>query len=150
MAKWKDRYKQGEFKPQNPEKYKGRHTPVYRSSYEQKFMLWADANENVIEWTSESTVIPYRNPLTNRISRYFVDNYVKMEIDGKIMKYLIEIKPSAQTKKPTHTKRKRKKTLLYETQMWAKNQAKWAAAKTWADKRGINFLILTEKELGIK
>ena len=30
------------------------------------------------------------------------------------------------------------------------NQAKWKAARKWAEKRDMEFIILTEKELGIK
>ena len=30
------------------------------------------------------------------------------------------------------------------------NQAKFKAARKWADKRGWEFIILTEKDLGIK
>jgi len=29
------------------------------------------------------------------------------------------------------------------------NQAKWKAARKWAEKRGMEFVILTEKELDI-
>jgi len=29
------------------------------------------------------------------------------------------------------------------------NQAKWKAARKWAEKRGMEFIILTEKELDI-
>ena len=30
------------------------------------------------------------------------------------------------------------------------NQAKWKAARKWAENRGWEFVIITEKELGIK
>ena len=39
--------------------------------------------------------------------------------------------------------------MLYEQKAWVVNQAKWEAAKKWADKKGYEFLILTEKELCI-
>jgi hypothetical protein len=33
---------------------------------------------------------------------------------------------------------------------WGKNEAKWKAAREYAKDRGWEFVILTEKELGIK
>ena len=43
--------------------------------------------------------------------------------------------------------RKKQSTLLHEQVTYDINQAKWKAAKQWADDHGYNFLILTEKEL---
>ena len=37
--------------------------------------------------------------------------------------------------------------MLYEQKTWVVNQAKWEAAEKWAKKKGIEFKILTEKEL---
>ena len=39
--------------------------------------------------------------------------------------------------------------MLYEQKTYVKNKAKWEAAEKWAKKKGIEFKILTEKELGI-
>ena len=43
--------------------------------------------------------------------------------------------------------RKKQSTLLHEQATYAINQAKWKAAKLWADDHGYKFLILTEREL---
>jgi glycerate-2-kinase len=64
-----------------------------------------------------------------------------------IKKYLIEIKPSSQTRTPKASKNKKASSLLYEQTQWIVNQAKWEAAKAYAKKRGFEFIILTEKEL---
>ena len=69
---------------------------------------------------------------------------------GDKKKFLIEIKPSKQVAKPEPSTRKKKSTILYEQTTWITNQAKWEAAKRWADKKGYSFIILTEKELGIR
>ena len=63
--------------------------------------------------------------------------------------YLIEIKPSKQTIPPIVKKGRKKSTMIYEQQTYVKNKAKWLAAEKWAKKKGIEFKILTEKELGI-
>lgn len=149
MFKKDDRYTQGVYKPINPQKYKGKGFAIYRSGYELKFFKWCDTNKRVLEWGSESYVIPYLSPLDGKYHRYFVDNYVKLQLDNnKIEKYLIEIKPFAQTKKPEKG-RKRQTTFIYEAKTFITNKAKWEAAQKFCDKKGFKFLILTEKELNI-
>ena len=100
-----------------------------------------------LEWSSESIVIPYINPLTGKGSRYFVDNFVAIKEGPIVVKYLVEIKPKKQTIKPTHSNRKKRSTMLYESQTYIKNIAKWNAAESWCKKYGYKFLILTEDEL---
>ena len=144
------RYRQGLFKPNNSLKYIGKGDPIYRSSWELKFFRWADLNEKILAWGSENIIIPYLSPLDGKIHRYFVDNFIVfLDRNGKKNKFLIEIKPSKQIEKPHTTKNKRKRTILYEQKTWIVNQAKWEAAKKWADKKGWEFLILTERELNI-
>ena len=92
----------GKFTPKNIRKYKGDYRNIiYRSSWELKFMKYCDTTPSVLEWVSEEIVVPYRSPLDNKIHRYFVDFYAKIqEADGTITTYLIEIKPSKQTVPP--------------------------------------------------
>lgn len=141
------KFRQGIFKPQNKSKYIGRELPVYRSGWELKFFRWCDTNVNVVEWASEAVIIPYVNPITSKVSRYYTDGVIAIKEGNIIQKYIIEIKPSSQVL-PPKPGNKRKSTLLYETARYAQNQAKWNAAKKWCDKKGYKFLILTEKELG--
>ena len=145
------KFKHGVFKPQNSQKYLGSSYPTYRSSWELKFFRWADLNENVLAWGSENIIVPYINPLDNAVHRYFVDNFVVFkDKEGKKQKFLIEIKPSKQVARPVTSDRKKRATVLYEQTTWITNQAKWEAAKKWAEKKGYQFIILTEKELGIR
>ena len=145
------KYKQGLYYPINKGKYMGNMPIRYLSSYELKFFRWADTNSNIIAWGSENIIIPYINPLDNKVHRYFVDNFVVFNDNQNVKrKLLIEIKPSKQIIKPSVSKGKHKKTMLYEQTMWITNQAKWGAAKKWADKKGMSFIILTEKELNIQ
>ena len=138
------------FKPTKPRKYKGDPTQiVYRSLWEKKFMEYCDLTESVDQWQSEEFWIPYKNPLDNRVHRYFPDFYIKVrENTGKIKKMIIEVKPLRQCMEP---KRQKKKTrgYIYEVREYAKNQAKWKAAEEYCLDRGLEFKILTEKELGI-
>lgn len=143
------KYKQGVFRPKFPEKYVGTLPIYFRSSYELKFQRWADSNPNVITWASESIIVPYQNPLTGRVSRYFTDfNIVIKDKTGKLQKFLIELKPSSQTQAPVQ-KGKQLKTFVRQQHEYVKNRAKWEAAKQFAESRGMVFTILTEKHLGI-
>lgn len=144
MKRQKNRYKQGLYKPIHPDKFLGEYA-TYRSGLELHFMKFCDTNPKVLKWGSENFIIPYRHP-DGKMRRYFVDNFVLIKEGEKIKKYLIEIKPSNQTKPPT-TKYKKKEHLIYEQVQWAVNQAKWEACQTYCDKRGFDFLILTEKDL---
>lgn len=147
---YKETYK-GRFRPTNSKKYKGDLSEiVYRSSWELKFMKWCDTNDSVLEWGSEITVIPYRSPVDNKIHRYFVDFYIKVkDRSGNIKKYLIEIKPEKLTKPPPIPKKKTKR-FIEEVFMYGTNQAKWKQANEYCMDRGWQFLVLTEKDLGIE
>ena len=113
-------------------------------------MVYCDLNERVLEWGSEEIALPYRSPVDNKVHRYFPDFYIKVkESTGHIKKYLIEIKPKKQTAPPTKPKRQTK-GYIYEVYEYAKNQAKWEAAKEWCADRGYEFKVLTETELDIK
>ena len=151
MPKQRSKYRQGVYKPINRKKYSGNKDPIYRSSWELKFFKWADNNDRVVRWGSENIIIPYISPLDRKVHRYFVDNFIVfLNKENKPKKYLIEIKPSMSVTKPVVSSSKKKQTLIYEQRTWVINQAKWEAAKRWADKKGYEFLILTEKELGVR
>jgi hypothetical protein len=143
-----DKFRQGFFKPKNISKYIGKGIPVYRSGWELKFFRWCDNNPKIVEWASESIIIPYVNPVDGKVHRYFTDGVIAINENNTIKKYVVEIKPSTQVQKPIAGKKKHS-TLVYESVRYVQNQAKWAAAKKWCEQRNYSFLILTEKELGI-
>ena len=144
MVYAKEIYK-GKFIPRNPIKYLGDlKSIVYRSSYELKFMNWCDLNESVKGWASEEVAIPYRNPLDNKVHKYMVDFYI--QVDKK--KYLVEVKPERFTKPPETQKRKTKR-YIQEVAQYGVNEAKWKSAKEFCKKQNMEFMIITEKELGI-
>lgn len=140
------RYLQGLFKPLNPSKYSGDvKNIVYRSSWEMAFMCRLDKDDNVVEWSSEEVVIIYISPVDGKPHRYFMDFKVKYK-DGRV--FLYEIKPAAKRVPPKQPKRLTKR-FLTETKEFGVNMAKWHAASLYATRRGWEFAILSEKELGI-
>ena len=139
------------FKPSNPQKYQGDpENIICRSSWERKFCNYCDTNPNILKWASEEFSIPYVSPTDNRVHRYFPDFLIEVkETSGKIKKYVVEVKPAKQTQPPKQGKRITK-SFLYEAKTYAVNQAKWKAAVEFCLDNGVEFKIITEKELGIK
>ena len=144
------RYKQGIYTTKNPTKYKGNVTNiVYRSSWELRVFKYLDDNPNVLEWSSEEYIIPYKSPVDGKFHRYFPDIWARMQgVDGRTKTYLIEIKPEAQSIEPKVQKKITKKYIT-EVCTYAINQAKWKAAKEYCLDRNWEFKVLTEKDLGI-
>lgn len=139
----------GRFRPKNPQKYKGDATNIiYRSTWEIKVMRYLDENPNIIWWGSEELPIPYLSPIDKKKHRYFPDFIAKIrKNDGKVMTYIIEVKPEKQTKPPTQ--KRKTKTFIQESMTYEVNKAKWYAAEEFCKDHGWQFLILTEKHLGI-
>ena len=145
------KYYQGRFKPVNLKKYKGDfRNIIYRSLWERKAMKWADLNQNVLTWSSEEIVIPYYSPVDNKMHRYFPDLFLVVRSqDGGTRKILVEIKPKKETQRPKPTNTgKITKRYLREATTYTINVAKWKAAKEYCQKRGWEFIFMTEKELG--
>ena len=143
----------GRFVPRFPEKYKGDPTKiVYRSSWELRFMNYLDTNSNIVQWASEELAIPYKSPIDGKWHRYFPDFLVRMRNrKGNIVVKMIEIKPRSQSVPPTPKGKGTKPTKKYlqEVATFGINSAKWHAAKEYCLDRDWEFVVLTEKELGI-
>jgi len=141
----------GKYRPTHPSKYRGNPTNIiYRSLWELKFMKYCDSNANILEWGSEEVIVPYRSPIDNRYHRYFPDFYIKVrESTGTIKRMIIEIKPQKQCIEPK-VQKKKTRSYVYQVCEYAKNQAKWEAAKEFCEDRQWEFKVLTENELGIK
>lgn len=142
-------YRQGTYEVQNKEKYIGAKNPRYLSSYELEFHSYCDRSPAIIKWGAEVVVVDYYNPVKQRKSRYIVDVYIKyVNNRGEIKEELIEIKPLVQCAPPKKGRgKKAENTYIQESLTWAVNQAKWEAATKYAEDRGWNFRIITEKSL---
>jgi hypothetical protein len=132
---------QGPYTVINREKYVGNGTPRYRSGWELSFMKFCDSNDHVLQWASESIAIPYRHPLTGKMTQYIPDFLITYRTSNNTVKAeLIEIKP--------------KKQSVIESKMSSKDRAivainycKWDAATKWARKNGLTFRVITEDNL---
>lgn len=142
-------YNQGRYVLKNPQKcINGTNDVRYLSSYELECWKWADTNENVVRWGAETVVVPYYSSVKGRKSRYIVDMYLEyIDKQGIRRKALCEIKPFVYTKKPKDSNKKKKETLIQEQLTWVTNNEKWQAAKKYAEDRGWEFRILTEKQI---
>jgi len=141
------KYKQGYYKPKNPEKYKGDiKNIIFRSGLELKWYAYFDNQPAFIEWCCEEIIVPYRSPIDdNKFHRYYVDVWVKYITKNGIEKeLLIEIKPLEQTKIPKIPKYKGK-SYYYNVKQYIVNESKWNSAFEYAKKNDMVFMLLTEK-----
>lgn len=137
MKKWA----QGIYEVQNPAKYLGRRTPRYRSGWELSFMRFCDNNDSVLQWASESVSIPYRHPLTGKITNYVPDFIITYRTkDNTVRAELIEIKPKKQSVVED-------KMSSRDRAVVAVNYAKWDAATKWARRNGLTFRVITESDM---
>jgi hypothetical protein len=147
-------YKQGIYKIKHPEKYLGRtDTITYRSSWEFKVMKYLDDHPEVEKWASEEPwfIVPYRCPISGKLRRYFPDIWFKkVDKNGKVTKFMVEIKPYEQTIPPKPSKTKSgKSTISYQKKMYtyAINSAKFKAARELCQRKSWEFIILTERQI---
>jgi len=138
MARWA----QGLYQPKHVDKYIGKKTPRYRSSWEWAFMNFCDNNPSVMQWASESIQIPYRHPLTGKNTIYVPDFFIVYNSKGqKRIAELIEVKPNNQAKLENIGKN------VQNQAAYIVNKAKWEAAGKWCKNKGIRFRILTESDI---
>lgn len=134
-------FSQGKYSIKNKEKYVGKGTPMYRSSWELTFMNFCDNNENVIQWASEPFSIPYRHPLSNKRSNYVPDFFVVYkDKHNRQIAEVVEIKPSTQSM-ITEKSNPQQRAIV------AVNYAKWEAAQAWCKQQKLKFRIVTEKDI---
>ena len=136
-----NKFAKGEFIPKNPAKYIGSHPIIYRSSWELAMMRCFDNHPFVINWASETIMIPYVSPLDGRYHKYFPDFLViYMDKNGKKIGEVIEIKPLNQSDE-SKAKSKRDKLSVVV------NHAKWNAAIAWCKLKGLKFRVMTKDQL---
>lgn len=137
----------GVYTPTNTQKYIGKQLPHYRSSWELKAFISLDKNPKVLRWGSESIIIPYIDTTRqNSTHRYIVDLFFEVEdINKKIQKWLIQIKPYNQSVPPKITKRKSQQKLLQQQLIVQKNKCKWNAAVAFCKSKGWHFGVWTQK-----
>jgi hypothetical protein len=135
------RWAQGNYVILNRDKYAGNGTPRYRSGWELSFMKFCDTNDHVLQWASESIAIPYRHPITGKMTQYIPDFLITYRNrDNTVRAELIEIKPKSQSVIES-------KMNSRDRAVVAINYAKWDAATKWARKNGLTFRVITESDM---
>jgi len=144
------KFHSGFYKPVNPEKYiqpidktmNKNIYPEYRSSWELHFYRFCDISPSVKHWSTEYINIMYISPLDWKKHRYFPDVFVEFNNGQRV---IIEIKPR---KEKIIQENKRITDKMKNT--YAVNQAKWEAARIFAESKGYKFVVMDEFDLGIK
>jgi hypothetical protein len=153
----------------NVDKYLGNPTNcIFRSSWELRFMVYLDHLDAAHKWASETVEIPYYLPNPDGafgLHRYFPDFYVEFIRAGEEEYYervFIEIKPSTSVNPPfvkwhddgsfhidppLSRSAKAHENFEYQLKEFQKNLIKWETAKTWCEKRGMIFMVMTEHDL---
>ena len=110
-------------------------------------MRWLDNHPNVVQWGSETVIIPYFSNADGKKRRYYMDFWVKFDTGQQ---FFFEVKPLKETRpptKPVNNTTASKKRFINEMYTWSVNSDKWKAAQATADKMGITFRIITENSL---
>ena len=135
------KYANGQFQPTNPAKYVGRKTPTFRSSWEHSVMSFFDTNPAILQWASEAIHINYRNPFTGKNTIYVPDFFILyVDKNGRQHGEIIEVKPFKETTMENARSMRDKAAV-------ALNSAKWAAARAYCAAQGLNFRVVTERDL---
>jgi hypothetical protein len=105
-------------------------------------MNFCDSHPSIQKWASEAVKIPYKNPLTQKVTVYVPDFFIQyMDKKGKMISEIIEIKPQNQQlleKVGRNTARQAQ---------YVVNQHKWAAATAWCKNQGLSFRVLNETDI---
>jgi len=134
------KFQYGKFIPSNPDKYLGKRTPHYRSGWELAVMRMCDNHPAILGWGSETHRIPYKNPLTGKMSTYVPDLLlVYKDKKGQNHAEMVEIKPASQTLGEARTQAQKAAAVV--------NHSKWAAAHAWCKSQGMSFRVITENQI---
>ena len=120
---------------------------LHKSGLELRAFQFTDHNEKIEKWSIEPFAISYFKSLTGRIHRYYIDLFIQFKNGHK---FLVEIKSSIETIPPLKPKKNTTKSLInYKKALitYQTNTEKWEAAKEFANKNNMKFIIITEKQL---
>lgn len=159
-------YHQGIYIPKNKSKViklNAQGGVYYRSSWEKKIMHWLDNKSEIEKWGSECLQIPYQmTHFDNGDTRvkshiYHVDFYYEMRINGVLRQIVAEVKPMKEFKMVQSLNEgklvvpegstKKLKNFEYDLKMAYKNKQKWETMIEWCNKKGYDFIIITEEHL---
>lgn len=166
-------YHQGNYVPKNKEKIIKLNSQggiYYRSSWEVKIMTWLDNNENITRWGAECITIPYQlthyeknGDINLKSHNYYPDFYYEININGTIKKVVAEVKSMKEYSMvqklqemklsvPDNGNLKKLRNFEYDLKMAQKNSEKWKTMIKFCDRKGWDFIIITEdilKKMGL-
>jgi hypothetical protein len=160
-------YNQGNYIPKHKDKvlklnsYGG---VFFRSSWEKKIMTWLDHNDRITLWGAECLKIPYQmthftgGDTKVKEHSYYPDFYYEMKIDElTTKKVVVEVKPMKEYNmvlalsegrlQVPENRGKKLKNFEYDLKMAYKNKQKWDTMISWCEKKGYEFIIITEDHL---
>jgi len=157
-------YNQGNFIPTYKDKViklNAQGGVYFRSSWEKKIMTWLDNNESIIMWGAECLTIPYQlTHFENGDARvkshsYYPDFYYEIRnSDGTTKKVVVEVKPQKEYQMVLDLTNgvmqvpasglKKLRGFEYDLKMAHKNKNKWETMIAWCNKKGYEFIIITE------
>jgi len=160
-------YNQGNYIPVNKDKviklnsYGG---VYFRSSWEKKIMHWLDYNTNITKWGAECMKIPYQmthfegGDAKVKEHCYYPDFYYEMRnAEGVLKQVVVEVKPMKEYNMVIALNEgkldvpdkgmKKLKNFEYDLKQAQKNRDKWEAMISWCNKKGYEFIIITEQHL---
>jgi hypothetical protein len=160
-----NKYHQGLFTPKNKDKVIKLNSQgglFYRSGLEQKMMIYLDNYEKVINWGAENMRIPYEKTewvneeqsFKTTSHNYYPDFYYELRrSDGSTDRVVAEVKPYSETIEPklaNNPTSKQLKNFEYALKTYNKNLSKWKYMIEYCERKGFQFIIITEKNLGGK
>ena len=162
-------YNQGNYIPKYKDKVIKLNTQggvYYRSSWEKKIMTWLDNNKTITKWGAECMRIPYQmthfdnGDIRVKNHTYYPDFYYEIDQgNGMTKKVVAEVKPmkeykmvlNLQEKKlqvpDSKSSMKKMKNFEYDLKMAQKNSEKWKTMISYCEKKGWDFIIITEEHL---
>jgi hypothetical protein len=161
------KYHGGNYMPKNRDKVVKLNNEggvYYRSSWEKKIMTWLDHKDEIIRWGAECLKIPYQmthfdnGDMRIKEHCYYPDFYYEMKMnDIDIKRVVVEVKPMKEYKMVLDLNEgklnvpdkslKKLKNFEYDLKMAYKNKNKWETMIKWCDKKGYDFIIITEEHL---
>jgi len=160
-------YNQGNYIPKNKDKVIKLNTQggvYFRSSWEKKIMYWLDMKSEIIKWGAECLQIPYQmthfdnGDMRVKEHCYYPDFYYEMRTeDGVLKQVVVEVKPMKEYNmvialnegklQVPQKGTKKLKNFEYDLKMAYKNKNKWETMISWCNKKGYEFIIITEENL---
>ena len=128
-------------------------------------MTYLDINTDIIRWSAEMFEIPYTSKevidgdVVYKNRRYYPDFYYEIKSGPEgIKKVIAEVKPKSEYidvlmfregkfNIPNNASVKKMKNLEYKMKMSQKNSAKWETMIEFCQKKGYEFIIITDEIL---